>query len=398
LERLVDQRAPQAHELWLELAQRRTDRLRKSGTRARTWLSVAACFVVLLGSSLALSAGLHLPSLGEVPLLTAGGTALPARMQTSQDYQAFDLSDGSRITVLRGARLDVLEGSPRTVALALRSGRVRFDVRPHGPRAWRIDCGAFAVEVVGTKFVLDRSEHGLRVDVLHGAVLVRGASIPDGVQRLNAGQSMRAPLPTSAPQLAKSKASPAASEPVLMPLASAPAGGAASPSVATVGEQVQETEALSSAAAHEPGPRRRVRAAAQRAADSRIGDSVEALFRESDKARLEGRLDDAVVALRRILEHHADDSRAALAGFALGRLQLTALAQPDLAAQNLQLALSLGLPAALSEDAYGKLAEAHEKAGNHSAACSAWNEYVRRFPRGAKLEAARASCQVDTAR
>jgi transmembrane sensor len=384
LARLIDQGAPgHVHELWLELAQRRTERLRKSGARARTWLSVAACFVVLLGSSLALSTGLSLPGASERPLLSAEGAALPARMQTLQPYQAFDLNDGSRITVVRGARLDVLESSPRTVALALRSGRARFDVRPHGPRAWRIDCGPYAVEVVGTKFVLDRAGGGLRVDVLHGAVLVRGEGIPDGVQRLNAGQSLQAPGKALAEAAAPTR------KPMLLPLTvvSAPEPAQAQETRPLLPEPSAHPLAGSSA-----GSARRRGRSAQALADG--GDSVDALFRDADKARLEGRLADAVVSFRRILEQHADDSRAALAGFALGRLQLAALGRPDLAAQNFKLALSLGLPAALSEDAYGKLAEAYAKAGERSAACSAWNEYARRFPQGAKLAHARAQCQV----
>jgi transmembrane sensor len=399
LGQLVDERTP-AHvrELWLELGQRRGRQDQgKGGLRARTWLSIAACFVVLLGSGLALSTGLRLPGVDERPLLTARGAALPARMQTGLGYHAFDLSDGSRITVVRGARLDVLESSARSVALALRGGRVRFDVRPRGPRTWRIDCGAFAVEVVGTKFVLERGPDDLRVEVLHGAVLVRGEGIPDGVQRLNAGQRLHARAPEP-PAAARLRASGTAQKPVLLPLTTV----VAEPRLAESGsaeprdDTGQETEPLL--------PERRVRRRPRAAAgDNRhrlavASDSVEALFREADKARLEGRLPDAVVALRRILERHVDDSRAALAGFALGRLQLTALKQPELAARHFQLALALGLPAALSEDAHVKLAEAHEKAGNHAAACSAWNEYARRYPQGVKREAPPVRCELDSAR
>jgi transmembrane sensor len=399
LDQLVHQGTP-AHvrELWLELGERRARRQQKRRPRVRTWLSVAACFVVLLGSALALSSGLGLPEMGQRPLLTAQGDALPASMHTTHGYQAFDLSDGSRITVVRGARLDVLESSPRTVALALRTGRVRFDVRPRGPRAWRIDCGAFAVEVVGTKFVLERGREGLRVEVLHGAVLVRGEGIPDGVQRLDAGQSLHARAPVA--QAAGAVQAPRdARRPILLPLTTLVADAP--------GEVAQETEPL----LPQRSVRRRQRAAAsdnrhraadnrRRAADNghRASDNVEALFREADKARLEGRLADAVVALRRILERHVDDSRAALAGFALGRLQLSALKQPELAARHFQLALALGLPAALSEDAHVKLAEAHEKAGDHAAACSAWSDYARRFPQGIKREAPPVRCEVDSAR
>jgi transmembrane sensor len=376
-------------QLWLDLNQRRTRRRNRERQpiRLRTWLAIAACFVVLSTSGLLLSGGSGARA-GALSL--AQGAALPARMQTGESYQPFDLSDGSRITLVRGARLDVLESSPRSVALALRAGRARFDVRPHGPRTWRIDCGAFSVEVVGTKFVLQRNAQGLRVDVLHGAVLVRGEGIPDGVQRLEAGQSLRArpPQPVVA---SSSAAAPEGPGPATRPV---PVLHSLDPQVirSSLGPAMHRKRALERA-------RRRPQAAsvAGGASAAAAGDDIEALFQVADKARLEGRLNDAVVALRRILERHADDSRAALAGFALGRLQLSALAQPDLAARSLRLALALGLPAALSEDAYIKLAEAHQRAGDHVAACSAWNEYVRRYPQGAKRQTAPVRCEVDSA-
>lgn len=387
---LVDQSAPpHVRQLWLDLNQRRARQRSKERqpVRVRTWIAIAACFALLTTSGFLLSGNSGSPA-GALNL--AQGGALPAQMQTVQTYQPFDLSDGSRITLVRGARLDVLESSPRSVALALRTGRARFDVRPHGPRTWRIDCGAFSVEVVGTKFVLDRRATGLRVDVLHGAVLVRGEGIPDGVQRLEAGQSLlaRPPQPVAAEDAAP--AVEARATPVLQSL-----------SAQIIRSSVVHASPKKRALAQRARRRAQAHAnanAATGAGAGATGDDIEALFREADKARLEGRLDDAVVALRRILERHADDSRAALAGFALGRLQLSALAQPDLAARSLRLALALGLPAALSEDAYVKLAEAHQRAGDHAAACSAWNEYLRRYPQGAKHQAAPVRCEVDSAR
>jgi transmembrane sensor len=392
LVQLVDQSAPpHVRQLWLDLNQRRARRRSqdRQPVRARTWIAIAACFALLSTSGFLLSGD---SSARAGALTLTQGAALPAQIQTGQPYQPFDLSDGSRITLVRGARLDVLESSPRSVVLALRAGRVRFDVRPHGPRTWRIDCGAFSVEVVGTKFVLQRSTKGLKVDVLHGAVLVRGEGIPDGVQRLEAGQSLHARPPQPVAQVENT--------PVLQPTRGVPV-------LQSLGAQI-----IRSSVGHTPkkralalrGRRRQHAASASAGAGANEaprkvadGDDIEGLFREADKARLEGRLDDAVVALRRILERHADDSRAALAGFALGRLQLSALGQPELAARNLRLALALGLPAALSEDAHAKLAEAYQRAGDQAAACSAWHDYVRRYPQGAKRQTAPVRCEVDSA-
>lgn len=380
LERLVDQSAPQhAASLWRELSERRRGRRGTARSSLRATLSVAACFVLLVGGALALTLGFRVPGRDERPLLAADRSALPARIQATDHYRTLDLSDGSRLTVARGALLDVLESSPRTVSFALRSGRVRFDVRPRGPRSWRVDCGAFAVEVVGTKFVLERTSAEVSVQVLHGAVLVRGAAIPDGVQRLNAGHGFK--VRASDMERSRSGALAAQLEPIVLPL-----------QPESVDLVADEAAAPGSTATVLRTPRR------GRAAPVARNSEVDALFHAADSARLRGRAGEAAAKLSRILEHHADDPRASLAGFALARLQLGALDQPELAVENLKLALSLGLPRALLEDAYGKLAEAYEQAGDKSSACLAFSEYRRRFPKGEKASRPPQQCQVDKTR
>lgn len=374
MQRLIDQGAPEhTAELWHDLSQRRRARGKRRGPSLRAALSIAACFVMLLGSALALTFGFAGPARDDHrPLLAADRSVLPGQIDAPEGYRALDLSDGSRVTVARGAHLDVLESSPRAVSFALRSGRVRFDVRPRGPRSWRVECGVFSVEVVGTKFVIERSSDEVSVQVLHGAVLVRGAAIPDGVQRLNAGGSFKA-RPNNDTERAQAD-EVARLEPVVLPLVREESGLRA--------DTVSVRSALR-------GPRR------GRVTHAPRNSEVETLFRAADTARLRGRAREAAAKLSRILEHHADDPRASLAGFALARLQLGALGQPQLAVGNLKLALSLGLPRALLEDAYGKLAEAYEKAGDKSAACVAFSEYRRRFPNGEKASRPPQQCQVD---
>ncbi len=378
LESLVDQSAPQhAASLWRDLSARRRARRAKSGPSVRAALSVAACFAILVGGAVALTLGFRVPGRDDRPLLAADRSALPGQIRATllEDYRALDLSDGSRLTVARGAHLDLLESSPRTVSFALRSGRVRFDVRPRGPRSWRIDCGAFSVEVVGTKFVLERTSAEVSVQVLHGAVLVRGAAIPDGVQRLNAGHGFKA---RASEPGREQPGSLAQLEPIVLPFEREVSG-----------LEADDAEAAGGTATVLRAPRR------GRAAHRPRNREVDVLFHAADSARLRGRAGEAAAKLSRILEHHADDPRASLAGFALARLQLGALDQPELAVGNLKLALSLGLPRALLEDAYGKLAEAYEKAGDKNSACLAFSEYRRRFPNGEKASRPPQQCQVD---
>ena len=161
---------------------------RRSRALERRWPWLALAIVPLL-AWLALRA--PSPAAPEAPV-AAGPLRLhdeapfPARVE--EDVQ---LADGSRIALRAGARLELLENDGATFGLALRRGRARFAVRPGGPRAWRVEADGVAVHVVGTVFEVARDEGAVEVSVSRGAVLVRGPRVPDGVQRLEAGQRLR---------------------------------------------------------------------------------------------------------------------------------------------------------------------------------------------------------------
>jgi len=111
-----------------------------------------------------------------LPLSLRDQRKLPRAMLTEQRYHGFDLSDGSRITLASGARVDVLENAQNQLVLALRQGRVRFDVQHDPERTWRIECGPLHVQVAGTQFVIERSGGAVRVTVERGMLIVRAIS------------------------------------------------------------------------------------------------------------------------------------------------------------------------------------------------------------------------------
>src|SRR5262249_29304756 len=116
------------------------------------------------------------------PVLLADGASWGV-VQAAQDLL---LNDGSVITLAPGSRLDPLSNSADAVVVQQARGLVTYDIAPH-QRRWTIECGAVSVEVVGTHFRIERDEHHVRVDVMRGVVLVRGARVPDHVARLTAG-------------------------------------------------------------------------------------------------------------------------------------------------------------------------------------------------------------------
>jgi transmembrane sensor len=108
--------------------------------------------------------------------------------------------------------------------------------------------------------------------------------------------------------------------------------------------------------------------------------SVTDLFALADVARLSGHPKEAVGPLERILSQQSTDARAPLAALTLGRVQLRSLGTPAAAAQSLQQALALGVPAGLAEDTYALLVESCSRSGNSEATRQAYSRYIARFP------------------
>lgn len=134
------------------------------------------------------------------PVVAVESQQAPSELEVRAGAEpvAVPLSDGSRLTLREGAKLEVLENSGRAFTTALRRGRARFEVKPGGPRRWTVECGPVAVEVVGTVFAVERGAASVAVEVEHGVVLVRGEGVPDRVRRLTAGERLTLALPPSA--------------------------------------------------------------------------------------------------------------------------------------------------------------------------------------------------------
>jgi transmembrane sensor len=314
------------------------------------------------------------------PLRFADGRALTS-VEAPAGGALVQLSDGSRVELFSGARFEPLESSGSLFVAVLESGSAGFDVRPGGPRRWRIECGLATVEVVGTHFTCDRSPGRLRVAVQRGAVLVSGERVPDRVRRLAAGETMEvAESPRSAP---------AAAEPVTTPGAPEAAPGATAPEHAALpaAAPAPAPSPSSSAAWRELARRGRhdeafaaLGSAGIRRESRHLG--VQDLFALADVARLSGHPADAEAPLARILADHVADPQASLAAFALGRLELDTLGRPDRAAAVLARALALGIPQSLREDVRARLVEAYARAGDRPAARAAAQDYLREFPSG----------------
>jgi transmembrane sensor len=244
------------------------------------------------------------------------------------------------------------------------TGGGRFQVARAPDRRFRVVAGGVAVEVRGTVFEVHRAGVRAEVRVAEGRVAV---SWPGGEAELGAGGRGLFPPPEAPPPPA---AVPAARTPAPV---SAPGPRRASSwrTLAARRSYAQAYEALAQAGA------------------GAVKDAPADLLLAADVARLGDHPAAAVPPLHRILTRFADDARAPLAAFTLGRVLLDDLGRPREAAEIFARARDLGPRGALAEHALAREVEAWRRAGEPARARARALDYERRYPDGARLRSVR---------
>jgi transmembrane sensor len=255
------------------------------------------------------------------------------------------LSDGSRIDLDGDSELEVLDNDSSTFSCVLRRGRGVFDVKPGGPRHWRIETSLVLVEVVGTHFVVERDGSETRVSVQRGSVIVRGERVPDRVQKLGAGQRI-----------------------VVTP--------AARPAQPVAPPPVKDGELAAKAPAAQPDP------AVAVAVAPRVTTN---LLQSADEQRRRGDVRGAIQTLRTAVAGGTEPPRRAIAAFTLGKLLLDSAGQPGEAESAFRTCLRLSPPGAVAEDALARLVEAQARAGKLEAARATARQYEQRYANGRRL-------------
>ena len=327
--------------------------------RGRAWIWAVAGAALLLVLSL-VAIRWQAPRPNAVALATTGPLTSRAGQSLSLLGEArasrHELSDGSAIALDPGSQLEVLENDAQTFVSVLRSGRGSFSVRPGGSRRWIVEAGLATVEVVGTRFSVARSLHGVLVHVEHGIVVVRSNQLQDDVQRLTAGQELLIGAPAPA--------APTASAAPVAP--SAPVAAVASEPGSKPGTPTLLLPSSTPSASVKPNRAR----------------TLEGLLARATEQRRNGDWRAADASLRQALAEHIAEPQAAFAAFTLGKLLLDTEGRPADAAGAFARCLSLSPPRSLAEDAWFRLAEAHSKSGNAADAAAAAREYRARYPAG----------------
>lgn len=315
--------------------------------RAVQGLMVAAAATV----GLVLWKGMPAPEpLAASPLQRQGGAfVVAAEMLPAGSEVVF--TEGSRIELGNQARLAVEENAAGHFRTRLEAGRIVLNVQPtegDPRRHWSIRAGAVTVEVVGTRFSVDRSLGKVRVSVQRGRVRVHGSTVPGGETFLDAGGGLTVPATSVVAESANRTASTEEPPPLNTNLQPTETEETADPAVATPEREPSEPEVL----------------------------------RRSDALRRRGEHRAAAALLRQALADSAGGREAALLAFTLGRIQLDNLGQPRPAARSFAAAIRAGLPSALQEQALARSVQAWSMAGDHTRATALARRYLEAYPQG----------------
>ncbi|APR88353.1 hypothetical protein A7982_13702 [Minicystis rosea] len=383
------------------------------------WVALACAAAAVVLVSAGFVAGRAMPAAGAPLELAAGGEIGDLEVRAGEQARSVALSDGSTLALSPGARIEPLESSGSRFAVVQRRGRIEYHLKKGGPQRWAVECGSVTVEVAGTHFLIDRGEQMVHVEVLEGSAIVRGETIGDRVHRLGAGQAIDVRQMPAGAEIAAAPYKVGKPRDVVPPAAASSGAAATAPAASSGPRGDREppdagTGSLRAAQAGDPVRARPPRAAAWRDL-ARMGEhgtayralgpkafveeasraDVDDLLLLSDVARLSGHPAEAIDPLSRVVAKHADEGRAALASFTLGKLRLDALGQPAAAAGDFVEALSLGLSSSLVEEAKARIVEARSRAQDVAGARAAAAEYERSFPNGRYLAAVRGWAGVE---
>lgn len=165
----------------------------RSEARARRsrWAMAATAAVVL-----ALGAGWYVQRGGDEPQL--------AQNQSTAGEQR--LSDGTRVTLMDGARIESQFSTGRRLVI-LTGGRARFEVAHDSARPFTVIAGRSETTALGTIFEVDARQTTPRITLIRGSVEVRSSAGGDAL-RLAPGE--RAEVPVTGPRRLPAMANPAA--------------------------------------------------------------------------------------------------------------------------------------------------------------------------------------------
>jgi transmembrane sensor len=314
---------------------------------------------------------------GLVVILAATGAAVAIatrRPAPVQDVLTVHFTDGSTARRADAATVVVETSSaPQLEVAQLEHGAATFDVVRNPARIFRVQVANVTVEVLGTHFLVERTEASAWVSVESGRV------------RVTSVQGQTELLPGDRREFPFAIAAAVEEAPIeVAPVVKAPSHKAPAPRHASAHAAVSNEWKLLA----EDGDYDGAYNALHGPSANPVRDDAAELFLAADVARLSHHPADAVGPLRTLISRHGDDARAPLAAFTLGNVLLE-LGSPREAAAAFVEAQRLDPQGPMAEDALAREVEALSRAGDvHSARVRA-ESYVGRYPDGRRIRAVR---------
>ncbi len=300
-------------------------------------------------------------------------------------------SDGSMVDLDKNSEIRLQQLEESGARLLLERGSVRVSVVHREKTDWRLDVGPYQILVTGTRF----SAHWLpekkafEVAVTEGTVVVDGPMLADG-KSLSKGDNIYIALRERIVEINKrdtyekivSKAPPKRplNDPVdVISTTEPPREEIVEPRVRRIPPAGGSWIALAAR-----GDYAGAVALAERAGFSRVVDtaSLKDLMLLGDAARLTRKHTRAAHVYKNVRRRFANTSEASRAAFALGRISFEAHHQYREAARWFKTCYRDDPQGTLAREAFGRLMEALDRAGDAGGAAEAARLYQKRFKNG----------------
>lgn len=386
--------------------------LQSSGFRTRVLFATGAA----LSMAVALVAwvGLRTPHPATLPLTAhLGASEEPLALGHFVEAPAIgplamNFSDGSKIQIAEHGRARLVGLKPNGADVSLESGLLHVKVQHHEGSSWHISAGPFGVHVTGTRFDVRWSpeDDAFELSLIEGQVEVSGCEVGAGF-RVQAGQTVRASCRTkrffdvSTASTALGNASAATSTPSPAASVVAPPVEVVQPPVHTPATPASASKPSAEAPPAAPKPlswqalARTGRYAQAMQAVRGLGFEREVQRANAEELTLLANLarygqdgDGEATALQTLRERFRGTKRAALAAFALGRLEFDNHGAYAEAAEWFRIYLREEPRGDLSREATGRLLEATQRSGNAAMARELAQRYLAEYPDGPHAELA----------
>jgi transmembrane sensor len=348
----------------------RAQHTRRTRRRRSTALAATAAALAVLAGVGVLTRP-HLSPAPEGTVFAAGDVAT-----------TLTLRENSQVALSPGAQLKLASHSADDVQLELLTGKASFQVTHGLKRRFRVQGGEVEVEVVGTRFTMERTNAGSTVSVQEGVVKV---SSKTGVVELRANQRWPAmPLEVAEPAVALPPDELEDEDTEEVEVAPSPSAPPAAPG------QRHRTHRRRPLAA-KVAPQQPAPAAAQEPAPVLVADA-ELLFKQARAQRTDGQFALAATTLVELMQRFPQDERAPLAAFELARLRMDHLRDDAGALEPLRLAVKRLPKGELLEAAFARQVGLFRALHRSSDCQQAQDAYRAQFPAGVHESSVRIPC------